>query len=193
MSAFVGLPTAAAWSLQDALDALTTMADAEDAQIGAERAAAADPMRSPVWGGTRAGGTHADPTGGAVSTLTRPARRNRYADRYARTLDTLSWLADEICDPHYLAQPLARIRHAIPQLDAHDLDELHHWLTEHDDRCRQLLGRSQALEPIPGDCPGCDVRSLMVWLAGPRAAWTVVCSNCQGIWPAAAAVQPIAA
>jgi len=184
--------TTAAWSLQDALTALHDLARAEAAQIGAERAAAADPMRSPVWGGTRAGGTHADPTGGAVSTLTRPARRNRYADRVQRTTETLDWLADLTAGPG-TGHPLARIRRAIPQLDAHDLDELHHWLTEHDDRCRQLLGRSQAVEPIPGDCPGCDVRALMVWQAGPREAWTVVCSACQGIWPATAAVQPIAA
>lgn len=167
--------TAAAWSLQAALDRLARRADTERRAIIAELMEPPPLLRSPVWGRRQALGGHGDPTTGAVIDTERPPRRNRYAELAADITARLTLPAGHLPGD---GNPLDRILTAIPGMLPGTASATTKLLVRCDERVRQELRiGSDRRHLVDIACPACGERALYVQTAGPEHAWTVVCTG----------------
>jgi hypothetical protein len=172
---------AAMWSLRAAL-ALLVERDAQEARaIADERAAAADPLRSPMFGQRRALGGHSDPTSEALLLLGDSPRDNRYSRLADEVAEQLTGVVQHL--PAGGHDSLARIEAAIPAMSKTAAKATWHLLDRIDGRIRRLLGERQDQQFIPrARCPWCDAVSLVVRLSPPRPARVVECTICDGAW-----------
>jgi hypothetical protein len=172
---------AAAWSLRESLTMLHDR-DAQEARaIADERAAAADPLKSPVWGSRRALGGHSDPTSDALVLLGGPSRTNRYSDLVEEVAGQLDGVARHL--PRAGHDSLGRITEAIPAMSKAAAAATCTLLDRIDGRIRRLLHEPQDRQFIPRiRCPWCDAVSLTMRLAPPQHARVVECSTCDGAW-----------
>ncbi|MEU7771245.1 hypothetical protein AB0C44_07955 [Micromonospora taraxaci] len=170
--------TAAAWSLQAARGRLATLATDEAAQIAAEAMEAPSVLRSPVYGGPHASGSHSDPTPGMVGIAERPGRRNRWAEMRGRLDGKLDWIADTLRLPYALDDGITRILEAISAMQPGTAATVTRHLVDEEKWVRAAIreDRPTALLDVP--CPACDARCrLRVQTVGPQDAWTVVCTG----------------
>ena len=178
---------AAAWSLHEARERLTELARAE-AHRNTTSLLDAAPIRSSSAFGIRHGvGGHGDPTT-AVLLAPRPTRETTWLDLLHRLDHKVTWLADQIgCAPAAVTDPTARIAAGLPylRLQPGTARVVAQHLADEDTWVRDAIRRPRPVQPLPGiACPGCDQRTLYVQLAGPRDAWTVVCTTgcrCRGV------------
>jgi hypothetical protein len=180
---------AAAWSLRQSLAMLHDRQAQEDRAIADERAAAADPLKSPVYGGRQALGGHSDPTSDALLVLHDTSRANRYSALADEVGDQLSGVAQHLPEPMRdgmrisIADPLRRIESGIQVMSKTAATATWRLLDKIDGRVRRLLGEPQDRQYIPrARCPWCDAVSLSVRLAPPRDARVVECTTCDGAW-----------
>lgn len=168
--------TAAAWSLNTALTHLDATAVTEAHAIAAEQAAAAEPLRSPLWGRRHALGGHGDPTGDAVLTVGITQRRNRYAELQADVIAQLDGVARHLPGLGAI-DPLYRIRQHIPAMQPGTAAATTILLAKLDGRVRRQLRIGPDRRLLPGvACPACGRRPMYVQTSGPEPAWTVVCA-----------------
>jgi hypothetical protein len=167
--------SAALWSLRASLSTLSDREAAEDRAIADERVAAADPLRSPVWGGRQAPGGHSDPTTDALLLLSGPRRENRYTALLDEVTGQLAGVARHLPDVTRNGMPvigvtsLGRIVEALPLLSKVAAFSTWRMADKFDGRIRRLLS-------VPGDrqyvprvrCPWCDAVSLVMRLAPPQ-------------------------
>ncbi|WP_026185885.1 hypothetical protein [Salinispora pacifica] len=168
--------TAAAWSIHTARQQLATLAAAEARHRGDTLTAAAPILRSPIHGTIHPIGGHADPV--ATLTADRPAPRTQtWAERIQRLDGRLTWLAGMYRLPAG-RDPLERILTALPALTLppRALTLLASHLADEDELVRGWLNQPPYRTRIPGDCPGCQQRSLEANTAGPTTARTVICA-----------------
>jgi hypothetical protein len=172
---------AAVWSLRASLDMLYDRDAAEARAIADEREAAADPLKSPVFGQRRSLGGHSDPTSDALLLLGGPVRDNRYS----RLIDEVTGQLDDVAQhlPAAGGDGLTRIDAAIPSLSKTAAEATWRLLDRIDGRIRRLLNERQDQQFIPRvRCPWCDAVSLTMRLAPPRHARVVECTTCDGAW-----------
>lgn len=168
---------AALWSLRAAGGHLAQAAYDEAHDIAAE---VNDGLRSPQYG-SRGSGGHSDPTASALLAGVRP---NRAAQMLARTTQTVSWLANRLEAPGS-GNTYDRLLAVLPTLRLAAAVDLHHWLTEEDDKIRLRLDLAPDRQPQVGvACPSCAVRQMYVLTSAPsRIYWAVICDagcTCQG-------------
>jgi hypothetical protein len=180
---------AALWSLRAALLTLSDREDAEERAIADERAAAADPLKSPIWGGRQALGGHSDPTSEALLALREPLRGNRYRDLSEEVEGQLADVARHLPEPTrdgmrmVGTDPICRIEAALPAMSKAAAEATWTLADRIDARVRRLLGVPLDRQFVPGvRCPWCDAVSLMMRLAPPRAERVVECTTCDGAW-----------
>ncbi|WP_416902740.1 hypothetical protein [Micromonospora echinospora] len=167
--------TRTAWALHTALTRLSELVTVETRRRSDHYLAAANQLRSPVYGVRHATGDHADPVGGVLTApdATVPAR---WADLSQTAHGRLSGIAGMFranpgSDPHTAI--VGRIPHLTPSTAA----ILHKHLTDEDAWIRAAVRLEPAGTPLVGvSCPRCGVRQLQVHTDGPAEAWTVTCS-----------------
>ena len=173
---------AALWSLRASLDMLHDR-DAQEARVIAdERAAAADTLRSPVWGHRQALGGHSDPTSEALLTLGDPPRANRYSALVEEITGQLDGVARHLAPAGH--DSLSRIEAAIPAMSKEAAKRTYEdVLDRFDGRIRRLLHVPYDRRYIPEAlCPWCNAVSLMRREAPPPSAWVAECTICPGAW-----------
>lgn len=172
---------AALWSLRCVLTTLAHRAAVEYRAIAAERAAAADPLKSPLWGRRQALGGHGDPTGDAILTIGGTTRANRYAELEAEVLGQMHGVAQHL--PAAAGGDLARIEAAIPAMTPAAAAATRRLLARIDGRVRRLLH-------VPDDrqlisrvrCPACDAVALVLRTSAPPPERVVECTSCDLAW-----------
>ena len=170
---------AALWSLRASLGLLHDRDALEARVIADERAAAADTLKSTVWGSRRALGGHSDPTSDALLLIGDPPRVNRYTALVEEVTGQLDGVARHL--PPAGHDPLGRIEAAIPALSQAAAEATRALLDRIDGRIRRLLHEPQDRQHIPRvRCPWCDAVSLTMRLAPPRHARVVECTTCDG-------------
>jgi hypothetical protein len=173
--------SAAAWSLRQSLAILHDHEAQEDRAITDERAAAADTLKSPLYGTRMALGGHGDPTSDALLLLDDPARINPYS----RVVDEVAGQLDGVAQ-HLLPtghDSLARIESAIGSMSTAAALATWRLLDRIDGRVRRLLHIPSDVQHIPrARCPWCDAVSLTMRLAPPQPARVVECTTCDGAW-----------
>lgn len=172
--------TAALWSLRAALAALDNRTADEARAIIGEQAAAADPLKSPLWGRRHALGGHGDPTGDAVLTLG-PARSNRWAVLADEVQDQLAGVAREL--PPASTTDLDRFAAAIPAMSPTAATATRKLLDRIDSRIRRLLHEPSDRQLVPRiRCPACDAVGLAIRTSAPLAQQVVECITCDAAW-----------
>ncbi|MBG0560706.1 hypothetical protein [Actinoplanes aureus] len=181
---------AALWSLRIALNALHDRSDEEHRAITEERAAAADPLKSPALGRRQALGGHGDPTGDAILALGL-ARSNRYADLLGEVLDQLDGVAKHLPSVGDFS-PVARIEAAVPAMSPAAADATRLLADRIDGRIRRLirLGHDRQLVPRIA-CPGCDTTGLVVRTSPPLDRRVIECFTCGNAWPRAEVLRSV--
>lgn len=174
---------AAAWSLRAALSTLADRAAAEDRVIAIQQAAAADPLKSPLWGRRHALGGHGDPTGNAILTVDL-SRANRYADLLGEVQGQLDGVAKHL--PAAGHDPLGRIEAAIPAMSRPAAAATRRLLDRIDGRIRRLLHEPDDRQLLPRvRCPACDATALTLRTSAPPADRVIGCTTCDLAWTAA--------
>lgn len=173
---------AAAWSLRAALTLLRDRTDAEGRAIAAEQAAAADPIRSPVWGRRNTLGVHGDPTADAVDAAgAARTRTNRFADLEQEVGEQLATVARHL--PPVVGDPLSRIETAIPVMSPVAAAAAREFLDRIDARIRRLLGEPDDRRFVPRvPCPACDAVGLQLRTSAPPGERVVECTTCIQAW-----------
>lgn len=167
---------AALWSLRAALRLLADRARAEARAIALEAAAAAEPLRSPVWGRRQALGGHGDPTGDAVDHGQAP-RANRYAELADEVWGQLSDVAQHL--PPSAGDPVDRIGAALPTMGPVALVATRRLLDRIDGRLRRLLHEVDDRQLMPrARCPECGAASLVLRTSAPQSQRVVECTTC---------------
>ncbi len=173
---------AALWSLRAALTLLRDREAAEDRAIADERAAAADPLKSPLYGSRRALGGHGDPTSEALLLLREPRRDNRFTTLREEVQGQLADVACHLPDPGG-ATSMGRIRAALPAMSKTAAEAVWTLADRIDGRIRRLLDEPADRQWLPRvKCRLCGAVSLMMRLAPPREARVVECTTCSGAW-----------
>lgn len=168
------------WSLRASLGMLYERDAVEARAITDERAAAADPLKSPIWGTRRALGGHSDPTSDALLALREP-RSNPYNDLIAQIEGQLSDVAQHL--PPAGHDSLGRIEAAIPAMSKTAAKATWDLLYRIDSRIRRLLNEPIDRKFIPRvRCPWCDAVSLLMRLSPPQRQRVVECTTCDGAW-----------
>ncbi|MDP9799363.1 hypothetical protein J2S43_007875 [Catenuloplanes nepalensis] len=181
---------AALWTLCVALDQLDDRVREENDAILAERATAADPLKSPSWGRRHALGGHGDPTGDAIAALG-PPRPNRWAALRTEVWSQLRDVAEHLPG---LADPLDRLRAAVPHMSDRMADATQLFADRIDGRVRRLLGLPADRQLVPRvPCPACAAVGLMLRGAPPVAERVVECTTCGAAWMWAEMVGSVAA
>ena len=198
---------AALWSLRAALALLADRIAEEDRAIRAARAAAADPLRSPMWGRRHALGGYGDPTSEAIEALgSVAARPNRWASLEREVLEQLASVAQHLpgqrcdgCPRQHACTALgcARVTRmtilssdnllvfevAIPGMSAAAADATRVLCDRLDTRIRRLLGVPFDQHLVPRTpCPDCDTVSLIMRTSPPPAQRVVECTSCGAAW-----------
>lgn len=172
---------AAAWSLRASLTLLDDREIQEARAIADERASAADPLKSPIYGARLALGGHGDPTSDALLLLDDPPRANSYTDLVAEVAGQLAGVARYL--PPAGHDSLDRIQAAIPAMSEVAAAAMWRLLDRVDGRIRRLLHERADQQHLPRvRCPWCDAVSLTMRLAPPRRARVVECTTCDGAW-----------
>jgi hypothetical protein len=179
--------TRLAWALHTALGRLRELTALEARQRVDEHLAAADGLRSPLYGVRHATGDHADPVSGTLTLPDATGRVIRWADLWQRATDRLEWIAGQIgpasgwtvglmtASGHY--DVLFRIHIGIPRLSPSTAAVLARHLADEDRWIRDAVRMPPAGQPLAGvPCPRCDTRQLTVHTDGPQDAWTVTCT-----------------
>ncbi|BEL07845.1 hypothetical protein Q0Z83_060360 [Actinoplanes sichuanensis] len=173
--------SAALWSLRASLSTLSDREAAEDKAIADERVAAADPLKSPVWGGRQALGGHSDPTTDALLQLTGPVRENRFTPLLEEVTGQLANVAQHL--PPAGVTSLVRIVAALPQLSKPAAFSTWQLADRIDSRIRRLLSLPGDRQYVPRvKCPWCDAVSLVMRLEPPQPDRVVECTTCTGAW-----------
>lgn len=171
---------AALWSLRAALRLLADRARAESRAIALQAAAAAEPLRSPVWGRRQALGGHGDPTGDAVN-HGHEARTNRYAELSDQVWGQLSDVAQHL--PPSAGDPVDRIAAALPTMGPIAVVATRRLLDRIDGRLRRLLHEADDRQLMPRvRCPACQAVSLVLRTSAPQAQRVVECTTCDLAW-----------
>ena len=169
------------WSLRASLKLLGERDDAEARVIADERVAAADPLKSPIWGSRRALGGHSDPTSEALLLLREPPRANRFGVLLGEVEGQLADVARHL--PQAVAEPLYRIELALPAMSKEAAEKTWQLADRVDGRIRRLLHEPADRRFVPQiKCRWCGAVSLMMRLAPPQAARVVECTTCPGAW-----------
>jgi hypothetical protein len=172
---------AALWSLRAALTLLTDREAAEDRAITDERVAAADPLRSPVYGTRQAAGGHGDPTTDALLVLDEPARDNPYTALTVEVAGQLANVAQHL--PAAGHDSVTRIEAALPAMSRAAATATWQLADRLDSRIRRQLREPADRRYVPRvRCPWCDAVSLMMREAPPLDARVVECATCDGAW-----------
>jgi hypothetical protein len=172
---------AALWSLRASLSTLERREAEEARAIADERAAAADPLKSPVYGARQALGGHSDPTSEALLVIGGPPRSNRFSDLADEVTGQLADVAQHL--PPAGHDSLTRIEAALPALSKAAAAATWQLADRIDSRIRRLLREPLDRKYVPrARCPWCDAVSLMMRLAPPRALRVVECTTCDGAW-----------
>lgn len=175
----------AAWSLRQAMERLTALANAEAARNKVEQLPAATILRSPIWGGTRRShGDHGDPTGVAVEVdiaqaVDRRTREVWWTDRLAQATKRITWLAETLrATPG--PDPVWRLINDLPRLQPGTAAVVGKHLVDEDRWVRDVVRLDPRGRDLDGsECPSCGIRPLRVHTAAPDPAdWTVVCGGC---------------
>lgn len=189
---------AASWSLRASLTLLVDRSDQEDRAIADERVAAADPIKSPIYGARLAFGGHGDPTSDALLLLDDPPRSNPYTDLVDEVAAQLAGVAQHLPVPMrdvtvngvttrclvMGADSLDCIQAAIPAMSKTAGIATWRLLDRIDGRIRRRLNERPDQQHLPRvRCPWCDAVSLTMRLAPPRNARVVECTTCDGAWP----------
>jgi hypothetical protein len=180
---------AALWSLRAALTLLTDREAAEDRAIADERVAAADPLKSPIYGTRQAAGGHGDPTTDALLVLDDPPRDNPYTALAVEVAGQLANVAQHLPEPVrdgmrvVGADSVTRIEAALPAMSRAAATATWQLADRLDSRIRRLLREPADRRYVPRvRCPWCDAVSLMMRMAPPVAARVVECATCDGAW-----------
>jgi hypothetical protein len=173
--------SSALWSLRVSLGALAHREAVEARAIADERAAAADPLKSPVYGARRGLGGHSDPTSEALLVIGGPPRSNRFSDLADEVTGQLAEVAQHL--PPAGHDSLTRIEAALPTMSKTAAEATWRLADRIDSRIRRLLREPQDRRFVPRvRCPWCDAVSLAMRLAPPRDLRVVECTTCDGAW-----------
>lgn len=173
---------AALWSLRASLTLLAEREAAEARAITDERAAAADPLKSPIWGSRRGSGGHSDPVGDALLVLREQPRGNRYSDLVEEVETQLAYVARHL--PAAGHDPLGRIEAALPTMSKAAAERVHRDVLDRiDGRIRRLLHEPADRQFVPRvRCRDCQAVSLLMRKAPPLEQRVVECTTCDGAW-----------
>ncbi|XTZ17063.1 hypothetical protein ACQSSU_06700 [Micromonospora echinospora] len=168
--------TRVAWALHTALARLTELVAIETRRRGDHYLAAADRLRSPVYGVRHTTGDHADPVSGILTAPQPSGHTSGWVELSRRATDRLEWIARQFrAEPGRAA--LDAIHHRIPHLLPGTAALLHRHLADEDAWIRTACRLEPAGMPLVGvPCPRCSVRGLTVHTDGPQDAWTVTCT-----------------
>lgn len=172
--------SAALHSLRAALAVLDHRADDEYRAIATERAAAADPLKSPTFGRRHALGGHGDPTGDAILTIG-TTRTNRWAELEHTVHSQLAGVAQHL--PAAAGSPLDRIAAGLPAMSGTAAAATRRLLDRIDSRIRRLLHEPddrQLLSRVR--CPACDTVALVLRTSAPPADRIIQCTACDSAW-----------
>ena len=173
---------AALWSLRASLSALSDREAAEDQAIADERVAAADPLKSPLWGRRQALGGHGDPTSDALLLLHDAPRTNRYTGLLDEVTGQLAGVAQHLPASGGF-NSVTRIQDALPVMSTAAAEATWRLADRIDGRIRRLLGEPADQARIPRiKCPWCDAVSLVMRLAPPLRDRVIECTTCTGAW-----------
>lgn len=172
---------AAVWSLRASLTLLQDREQQEGRAIADERAAAADTLKSPLYGARLTVGGHGDPTSDALLLLDEPTRTNRFTAWLSEVTGQLDGVAQHL--PQAGHDSLARIESAIPAMSKAAALATWRLLDRIDGRVRRLLQVPSDHQLIPRvRCPWCDAVGLTMRLAPPQPDRVVECTTCDGAW-----------
>lgn len=173
--------SAALWSLRSSLELLREREAAEDRAIADERAAAADTLKSPIWGSRLTIGGHGDPTTDALLVLNDPPRTNRYTPLLDEVTSQLTGVAQHL--PAGGHDSLTRIESALAGMSKTAAAATWRLADRIDSRIRRILHEPADRRHIPRvRCPWCDAVGLTIRLSPPRPARVVECTTCDGAW-----------
>lgn len=148
-----------------------------------------DGLRSTLYGRTTTGG-HSD--GGILDAIGRGREEVRHEiDYWARILDRIAadvvdalWLARACTTLRPARGPLGILAAALPATQPGYARDIAQALHGADSTARTALRLDPDRLPLAGvPCPKCGRRLLQACTTSPhRAAWTVLCGQCSGIW-----------
>lgn len=166
--------TRTAWAVHTALGRLTELVAAEVRQQVDHALAAADGLRSPLYGQRHAIGGHADPVTATVEATRAQPAVTTWAELRQRAHDRLKWIAAQLDGTP--GDPLAAVRDRIPALSPSRAAVLTRHLTDEDTWIRAAARMPPTGQPLVGvPCPRCGIRGLQVHTDGPETVWTVTC------------------
>ncbi|SCL21657.1 hypothetical protein [Micromonospora inyonensis] len=168
--------TRTTWALDVALTRLHQLARLETRHRSDQYLAAADRLRSPIYGVRHATGDHADPVGAVLTAPEGSGHTSGWVELSQRAHDRLTWIATQ-----FRAQPgqapLTAIRNRIPMLLPGTAALLAKHLADEDTWIRAAVRLEPAGMPLVGvPCPRCGHRTLTAHTDGPTNTWTITCT-----------------
>lgn len=170
------------WSLRASLALLAEREAAEARAITDERVAAADPLKSPIWGSRRGSGGHSDPVGDALLVLREQPRGNHYSDLLTEIEGQLFSVARHL--PSEAGhEPLDWVEAALPTMSKTAAMKTWALADRIDGRIRRILREPADRQFVPRvRCRDCQAVSLLMRMAPPQDLRVVECTTCDGAW-----------